>query len=114
MWYYYHCTISYRFVIYTNTIIIEWFAAYANTKIHTSYSGVIVALGVPAGSEMTCKNNQKVSSKYRCIFEFDEYGIQRGCKDMSHLDGCGKSWSFFLSFFLIIYFIKQNCDISGK
>ena len=48
------------------------------------------AFGVkPVGSQMYCDNSQIVPSQYKCIFEMDQYGIQRGCRDMSHLNGCG-------------------------
>ncbi len=50
----------------------------------------VLALGMEAGSEMSCDNSQRAPAKYKCIFEYDEYGIQKGCRDMSHLQGCGE------------------------
>ncbi|XP_071963860.1 uncharacterized protein [Antedon mediterranea] len=39
-------------------------------------------------NEMTCKNNECSPKRYRCIFDPDEYHIQKGCRDVSHLEDC--------------------------
>ena len=41
------------------------------------------------GKMMTCENGERVLSKYRCLFEFDKYSMQKGCSDMTHLQDCG-------------------------
>ena len=65
------------------------FSVHSTIALHFIYID-ISDQGVPAGTQMTCGNEQITSSKYRCIVEFDEYNVIHGCRDMSHLDGCGK------------------------
>lgn len=36
----------------------------------------------------TCQSGQVIDSIYRCIYEFDQYGYQIGCRDVTHLRGC--------------------------
>ena len=35
-----------------------------------------------------CKSGQKIDYKYKCIYEFDQFGYQIGCRDVSHLRNC--------------------------
>ncbi|RWS28770.1 G-protein coupled receptor GRL101-like protein, partial [Leptotrombidium deliense] len=44
----------------------------------------------PSGSKFTCQSGHIIDSKYRCIYETDEYGYQIGCRDVTHLRGCEK------------------------
>ena len=49
-------------------------------------------MGMAETSEriMTCENGERVPSKVRCLFEFDKYNLQKGCRDMTHLKDCGQ------------------------
>ena len=35
-----------------------------------------------------CQSGQIIDSSFKCIFDFDQYGYQIGCRDVSHLRGC--------------------------
>lgn len=37
-----------------------------------------------------CQSGQRIDPKYKCIYEFDQYGYQIGCRDVSHLRACEK------------------------
>ena len=37
-----------------------------------------------------CHIHKDVLSKYQCLLEFDKYGVQQGCRNGSHVHGCGK------------------------
>lgn len=37
-----------------------------------------------------CQSGQRIDPKYKCIYEFDQYGYQIGCRDVTHLRGCEK------------------------
>lgn len=46
-------------------------------------------MGHEESEKFICNNQQKVHKNERCLFEYDEYNIQVGCRDMSHLISCG-------------------------
>ncbi|CAD5123495.1 DgyrCDS11838 [Dimorphilus gyrociliatus] len=48
----------------------------------------LVDLGHEESEKFICNNLQKVDKRQRCLFEYDEYNIQIGCRDMSHLIDC--------------------------
>ncbi|XP_071948833.1 uncharacterized protein [Antedon mediterranea] len=37
---------------------------------------------------MVCKNKECSPKRFRCLYDLDEYHIQKGCRDMSHLEQC--------------------------
>lgn len=39
-------------------------------------------------AKFMCQSGQEIDSMYRCIFEFDQYGYQIGCRDVTHLRDC--------------------------
>ncbi|XP_070570237.1 low-density lipoprotein receptor-like [Ptychodera flava] len=39
--------------------------------------------------EFRCLNGPCVDRKWMCIYDFDQYGYQRGCRDVTHLRNCG-------------------------
>ncbi|RWS24200.1 relaxin receptor-like protein, partial [Leptotrombidium deliense] len=39
---------------------------------------------------MKCQSGQIIDAKYRCIYEFDQYVYQIGCRDVTHLRNCEK------------------------
>ena len=47
----------------------------------------ITALIVPH-KKFVCQSGQVIDSIYRCIYEFDQYGYQIGCRDVTHLRSC--------------------------
>ena len=50
---------------------------------------------------MVCENGEQVLSKYRCLFEFDKYNRQNGCRDMTHLKDCGM-FQFYLALLILM------------
>ena len=40
--------------------------------------------------QFVCANEEITNEKYRCLYEFDEYVLTLGCRDMSHLANCGE------------------------
>ncbi|XP_070552445.1 G-protein coupled receptor GRL101-like isoform X1 [Ptychodera flava] len=38
--------------------------------------------------EFRCHNGPCVDRKWMCIYDFDQYGYQRGCRDVTHLRNC--------------------------
>ncbi|XP_072025436.1 uncharacterized protein [Amphiura filiformis] len=38
--------------------------------------------------EIQCNNGACADSKYLCLYDFDEFGLQRGCRDVTHLRYC--------------------------
>ncbi|XP_063962020.1 uncharacterized protein LOC129270546 [Lytechinus pictus] len=37
-----------------------------------------------------CLNGEMLNPKWRCLYDFDEYGLQQGCRDVTHLRDCGE------------------------
>ena len=65
---------------------------------------MVVDLGHPEpGRMMTCGNGQRVPSSHRCLFEFDQYDQQIGCRDMTHIQGCGRYIKYMHIFLNIIH-----------
>ena len=54
-----------------------------------------------------CKDGQFTEAAHRCLMEFNDYGHHVGCRDGSHLIGCGKLisniiiWPDVLNYWLI-------------
>ena len=44
----------------------------------------------PRPESFKCKNGQYTEAVHRCLMEFNDYGHHVGCRDGSHLVGCGK------------------------
>ena len=40
--------------------------------------------------QIQCKNGVCTDSSNRCLYETDKYGWTKGCRDMTHLQNCGK------------------------
>ncbi|XP_063961299.1 uncharacterized protein LOC129269692 [Lytechinus pictus] len=38
---------------------------------------------------LRCFNGEKFDARWRCVYDFDEYGLQLGCRDVTHLRDCG-------------------------
>lgn len=41
-------------------------------------------------TQFLCKNGQCIESAELCLMEYDKYGIINGCRDVTHLQDCGK------------------------
>lgn len=39
-------------------------------------------------NQFKCKSGNMIDDSLRCLYEFDKYGYQIGCRDVSHLIGC--------------------------
>eukprot|EP00057_Strongylocentrotus_purpuratus_P018616 XP_011673090.1 PREDICTED: uncharacterized protein LOC754864 [Strongylocentrotus purpuratus] len=39
---------------------------------------------------LRCMNGENLDSRWRCLYDFDEYGLQQGCRDVTHLRNCGE------------------------
>ncbi|XP_015784111.1 G-protein coupled receptor GRL101 [Tetranychus urticae] len=39
---------------------------------------------------LTCASGQQIDQKFKCIYEFDQFGYQVGCRDVTHLRDCEK------------------------
>ncbi|XP_071488359.1 uncharacterized protein [Diadema antillarum] len=37
---------------------------------------------------LECLNSDRVDTRWRCLYDFDAYGIQQGCRDVTHLRDC--------------------------
>lgn len=42
----------------------------------------------PAQERFVCASGNSINSSLRCLYEFDQYGYQQGCRDVSHLIDC--------------------------
>ncbi|KAI1285100.1 putative G-protein coupled receptor [Halotydeus destructor] len=41
-------------------------------------------------STYKCQSGQRIDAIFKCIYEFDQYGYQIGCRDVTHLRACEK------------------------
>ncbi|XP_053203674.1 G-protein coupled receptor GRL101-like isoform X2 [Panonychus citri] len=40
--------------------------------------------------DLNCASGQRIDPKFKCIYEFDQFGYQVGCRDVTHLRDCEK------------------------
>ena len=52
----------------------------------------LAVIGLDA--KLLCKSGVVVPSTQRCLLDIDEYGDVIGCRDLSHLDHCGKFYLY--------------------
>jgi uncharacterized protein (UPF0210 family) len=45
---------------------------------------------LPRNAKLVCDNGQVYDAKHRCLLDMNEYGDIKYCRDMSHLQQCGK------------------------
>ena len=55
-----------------------------------SFHELIVAVLNQTVDYIHCASGHVVSPSHRCISDLDQYGIPTGCRDMTHLQDCGK------------------------
>ena len=39
---------------------------------------------------LLCSNKKPFPSAHRCLYDVDEHGLLKTCRDGTHLDNCGK------------------------
>ena len=44
----------------------------------------------PRNAKLVCDNGQVYDARHRCLLDMNEYGDIKYCRDMSHLQQCGK------------------------
>ena len=42
-----------------------------------------------------CKNGKSYHSAERCLYDIDEFGVLKTCRDASHLKSCGNVYQIF-------------------
>ena len=45
---------------------------------------------LPRNAKLVCDNGQVYDARHRCLLDMNEYGDIKYCRDMSHLQQCGK------------------------
>ena len=60
----------------------------SSTGLSFAGSSVNSSSSLPMDDYIKCQSGQLIHPAYKCIYEFDQYGYQIGCRDVTHLRDC--------------------------